>query len=56
MWVPVEMREEYQDVPNVGGFFGGRIEATARYAGFRRFTVSTEEEARLPPDEPAAPR
>jgi len=51
MWVPAEMREEYEDLPSATvRFFGGRTEATARYAGFRRFTVSTEEDARLPED------
>jgi hypothetical protein len=51
MWVPVEMREEYEDLPNarVQTFRIG-TEATARYAGFRRFSVTTEEEARVPED------
>jgi hypothetical protein len=49
MWVPAEMREEYEDMPSASvRIFGSRTEATARYGGFRRFTVSTEEEARAP--------
>jgi hypothetical protein len=53
MWVPAEMREEYEDLPTAGvRTFGSRTEATARYGGFRRFTVTTQEEAHLPVDEP----
>ena len=57
MWVPTEMREEYEDLPSAGvRTFGSRTEATARYGGFRRFTVSTEEEARIPGGDPVVPR
>jgi hypothetical protein len=52
MWVPIEMREEYENLPAAIRTFRGRTEATARYGGFRRFTVTTEEEAHIPPDEP----
>ena len=52
MWVPAEMREEYENLPNlppaVIQTFASRTEATARYGGFRRFTVTTEEEAHVP--------
>jgi hypothetical protein len=49
MWVPAEMREEYEDIPNAAiRLFGRRTVATARYSGFRRFTVSTEEEVKAP--------
>jgi VWFA-related protein len=52
MWVPIEMREEYENVPYAAiRPFRGRTEATARYGGFRRFTVTTEEEAHVPTDE-----
>jgi hypothetical protein len=45
MWVPSEMREEYD--------FGFRGEATARYSNFRRFTVTIEDTtATLPPGSP----
>ncbi|HXY42231.1 MAG TPA: hypothetical protein VEQ10_21320 [Vicinamibacteria bacterium] len=49
MWVPVEMRERYQDLPG-GGFpvFGSPTEAVARYSSFRRFSVATQETARVP--------
>jgi hypothetical protein len=53
MWVPVEMREEYENLPSAKvGTFRGPTEATARYEGFRRFTVTTDEEASLPAEEP----
>jgi VWFA-related protein len=53
MWVPVEMREEYEDVPNAAvPLFRRRTVATARYGAFRRFTVSTQEEAHLPEEDP----
>jgi VWFA-related protein len=53
MWVPIEMREEYENVPGAAiRTFRGRTEATARYGGFRRFTVTTEEEAHVPVNEP----
>ncbi len=44
MWVPSEMREEYDDLP--GSFqpvFRSPSEATARYSSFRRFTVTIED-------------
>jgi hypothetical protein len=57
MWVPAEMREEYEDLPTAAvRTFGSRTEATARYGGFRRFTVTMEEEAHLPGVDPAVPR
>lgn len=44
LWVPAEMHEEYEDLPgNVRPVFGPRSEGAARYAGFRRFSVSTDE-------------
>jgi hypothetical protein len=53
MWVPAEMREEYEDLPAAPiRTFGSRTEAIARYGGFRRFTVTTEEEAHVPLDQP----
>ncbi len=53
MWVPVEMHEEYEDLPgNATRVFGARSEGAARYAGFRRFSVTTEETGRVA-DEPA---
>ena len=54
MWVPSEMREEYQDNPGRGVMlFGVSTDATALYSGFRRFGVTVEEKARLDePDEP----
>ena len=53
MWVPVEMREEYEDLPAASvRTFRSPTEATARYERFRRFTVTTDEEAKLPAVEP----
>jgi hypothetical protein len=49
MWVPWEMREEYQDNPGAAvRLFGVSTDATARYSNFRRFGVTVDEEARLP--------
>jgi hypothetical protein len=49
MWVPAEMREEY----NSKGLFA---EATARYSNFRKFTVTVEDvTVTLPPETPEAP-
>ncbi len=44
MWVPAEMREEY----NSQGLFA---EATARYSNFRKFTVTVEDETATLPAE-----
>jgi hypothetical protein len=45
MWVPKEMRERYGDLPNGAiPVFGARSEASARYSGFRRFTVAVQEQ------------
>jgi hypothetical protein len=57
MWVPDEMREEYEDL--AGGHprvFGAPTEATARYANFRRFSVSVEDERITAPGPAEAPR
>jgi hypothetical protein len=46
IWLPAEMSEQYRDPQ-------GRsidTEATARYARYRRFGVSTEEQVALPPN------
>ncbi|HXK12099.1 MAG TPA: hypothetical protein VMT70_20840, partial [Vicinamibacteria bacterium] len=52
LWVPAEMREEYEDLPAAPQpVFGSPSEATARYSNFRQFTVTIEDEtARLPPE------
>jgi VWFA-related protein len=53
MWVPVEMHESYEDLPSAPRpVFRSPSRATARYAGFRRFTVSTDVEARVPDASP----
>ncbi len=56
MWVPREMREKYGDLPyGTTRVFGATSEATARYSGFRRFTVTVQEEhATLP--QPTQPK
>jgi VWFA-related protein len=53
MWVPSEMREEYEDLRGAPvPVFGSPSEATARYSNFRKFTVTIEDEqARLPGEE-----
>jgi hypothetical protein len=49
IWVPAEMKEAYADLPGASiKVFGEPVEATARYTRYRRFTVTTEEEAALP--------
>lgn len=55
MWVPSEMREEYEDIGGNVRLFGEHSEATARYGAYRRFTVTTDEQATLP-DEPKPSR
>lgn len=57
MWVPSEMREEYDDVPGTPlPVFHSPSEATARYSGFRKFTVTIEDEtATLPAGSPEPP-
>lgn len=54
MWVPSEMREEYDDLPGTPmPVFRSPSEATARYSNFRKFTVTIEDEAAtLPPESP----
>ena len=39
LWVPTEMRERYSQR------LGGRTTSTARYGNYRRFSVSTSENA-----------
>jgi hypothetical protein len=57
IWLPMEMKEDYRDLQGAflpflpefrGGGFRADIEATARYAGYRRFSVTTQERATLP--------
>jgi hypothetical protein len=57
IWLPMEMKENYQDLPDAflafvpglrGGGFRADTEATARYARYRRFSVTTEERATIP--------
>ena len=55
MWVPQEMHETYEDLEGARlRVFRSPSRATARYAGFRRFTVSTDVDARVE-DEPPTP-
>jgi VWFA-related protein len=60
IWVPAEMRERYEDLPEAGPHtrvFGEPVEGTARYAHYQRFSVTViEEKARLPEDAPVPPR
>jgi hypothetical protein len=60
IWVPAEMRERYEDLPEAGPHtrvFGEPVEGTARYSHYQRFWVAViEEKARLPEDAPAPPR
>ena len=50
MWVPAEMKERYEDLPNAyAPLFYIPTEATARYSNLRQFVVTTEEKAELPP-------
>jgi hypothetical protein len=45
MWVPTEMRERYGDLPYGSTMvFGAMSEATARYSGYRRFSVTVQQE------------
>ena len=46
LWLPAEMREDYR-TPE--GALGVGSEATARYAKYRRFGVTTEEHVAIPP-------
>jgi hypothetical protein len=51
MWVPSEMHESYEDIPGAPAtVFPSPSRATARYGAFRRFTVTTDVEARVPED------
>ena len=52
MWVPSEMREQYDDLPGTPDpVFHASSEAIARYSNFRRFTVAVEEgEVALAPE------
>jgi VWFA-related protein len=53
IWVPVEMKERYEDVPEAyPSVFGPTTEATARYSNYRRFTVSSEVTATVPEESP----
>ena len=46
MWVPAQMREEYADVKGAKvQTFPNAFKGVARYARFRRFTVSSQEDA-----------
>jgi VWFA-related protein len=49
LWVPVEMKERYRNLPHASrSVFGAPTEATARYSNFRQFSVTVEEgKARL---------
>ncbi len=52
LWVPFEMREEYDDLPGaMPRLFGTPSEATARYSNFRRFSVSIDDEQATLPKE-----
>ncbi len=56
MWVPSEMHESYEDLAGAPmAVFRSPSRATARYAGFRRFTVSTDVDARVPDAPPTTP-
>lgn len=45
MWVPVEMKERYGDLPyGSTAVFGASSEAVAKYSGYRRFSVEVQEE------------
>jgi VWFA-related protein len=49
LWVPSEMREEYEDIPGSSWpLFRTPSEATAQYSNYRRFGVAIDEKARLP--------
>jgi hypothetical protein len=49
MWVPVEMREHFADVPLAKvKTFPAPFNGVARYERFRRFTVSTDERVAVP--------
>jgi hypothetical protein len=49
MWVPVEMKERYADMPNAKvRLFHPPFESEARYGNFRKFSVSTEEKVASP--------
>jgi VWFA-related protein len=44
LWVPVEMRERYRNLPHASrSVFGAPTEATAHYSNFRQFTVTVED-------------
>ena len=43
LWVPVEMKERYRNLPHASpSVFGAQTEATARYSNFRQFSVTVE--------------
>jgi VWFA-related protein len=53
MWVPSEMREEYEDLPAASTpVFRSPSEATARYSDFRKFTVTIEDVTATVPEGP----
>jgi hypothetical protein len=53
MWVPGEMKERYADLPNAKvRTFPDTFTGVARYAKFRKFTVSSRETATAPAAEP----
>ena len=54
MWVPAEMREEYEDLTGAP-VFHSPSKATARYTNFRKFTVTVEDETARLPGESATP-
>jgi VWFA-related protein len=44
LWVPVEMKERYRNLPRASAsVFGAPTEATARYSNFRQFSVTVEQ-------------
>jgi VWFA-related protein len=46
LWVPVEMKERYRNLPDASRtVFGGPTEATAHYSNFRQFSVTVQEGA-----------
>jgi hypothetical protein len=48
---PVEMKEKYFDVPGTERpVFFSSADASARYSNFRQFSVTSEEQAAIPPD------
>jgi hypothetical protein len=46
LWVPVEMKERYRNLPDASRtVFGGPTEAIAHYSNFRQFSVTVQEGA-----------